>query len=92
MTDDDPRDIPEPTDPELLYFKNRRDEFVPVAKYSSRVMKRTRKMARKPTGIPYFGLGAEWHDRWAHSNLAPEEPMPHADWDQEGFVKGGYGR
>lgn len=84
--DEDPRDIPEPDDPELLYFKNRPDEFVSQAKHEARVLKRTRKMARKPTGIPYYGIPPEWFTGWVYN----ESDEVHADWEWEAFQAGGH--
>ena len=88
--DEDPRDIPEPDDPELLYFKNRPDEFVSLNRHGARVLNRTRKMARKPTGIPYYGVQPEQVDRWCYATMAPDDPVPHEAWDREAFVKGGH--
>ena len=79
-----------PKEPELMYFRTRTTEFTPLNRHDATVMKRTTRMARKATGIAYFGQGAEWHHDWIAPTHDPLGPIAHTDWEMDAFLEGGW--
>ena len=75
---------------EELAYVNRPDEFARVQRHDARILKRTKRMARKSFGGNYTGTPPAYFDRWVYWTEDPLAPIKHTDWDEEGFKKGGW--